>query len=469
MEEDVAVTTSPKKKYSSKNANNRIADDFINNPIFSENLIYFKSYACFFMYTDNKYYRKLDTRDMQKIVLRFCETNYGSQGFTASQVTDIISLVTLKVIREYEREQGEYIAFDDCLYNTRTHTTEVFSREKLVTLYLPYNTNDLNLPTPIFNKFLSTSLVQNDGAYTPDTELSNLVQEMFGFTLLNTNYATGAFFLYGAGANGKSVLLNIIEHIFGEDYVSAMSLSDFSKPFAVGDIINKRVNISNEEDERYVSGKMFKVLVTGESLRGEHKFGAGYKMRASCKFLFSTNKLPTFDGLDYGLKRRIFIIPFYRKFNPSEQDKGLFDKLKDEIPGILGWALEGARRLSSNNYVFSRAKSCDTVFAEFEEEMSSAIMFYNENYETSEHDRCNKQTMYESYVQWCKDNGKRGVSSSRKFNKDLLENIHGLKDGLVSSQGGNSFRAFNCTYSPREQRNLPPPPEEMTPDDAFVI
>lgn len=444
-----------KVRMNSKNSNNIIAHDICQSSVFKENLIYFLDYDSFFLFTDNRYFKKLSIREMRKIVLRWCETQYPYQGFTSSQMDDIINLIKLKVERENNKEDTHLIAFNDCLYNTRTHTTLEFSPYNLCTWYLPYNLADLKTPTPVFKSFLESSLVEASSHNTPDFELINLVQEMMGFLMLDTFYATGAFFLYGAGSNGKSVLTKLIEHIFGNDYVSAMSLADFNKPFAVGDIINKRVNISSEEDEKFVSGKMFKVLITGDSLRGEHKFGAGYKMKSTCKFLFSTNKLPTFDGLDYGLKRRIFLIPFHRQFSPHEQDKHLLEKLIPEIPGIIGWALEGAKRLAENNYVFSQSKASASVFAEFEEEMSGAIMFFNENYIIDAEERTPRQDLYQHYLDWTKSNGKRGAYSKRRFDKELLDNIKGLDGNVFTTRDHTSYRAFNCKPYNRDAKPAP--------------
>lgn len=433
-----------------KSANNQLATAFCETPPFSEFLIYAKSYESFFYYTDNKYYRKLDTFEIKKIILRFCETQYPRQGFTATQLGDVLELIKFKLERVVKKEESNLIAFNDCLYDTRTHTTIPFSPERICTWFIPHNLSEISTPTPHFTKFIETSVVEAKSHTTPDFELINLIQEMMGYLLLDSFYATGAFFLYGTGSNGKSVLTNLIEHIFGDEYVSAMSLADFNKPFAVGDIINKRVNISTEEDERFVSGKMFKVLVTGESLRGEHKFGAGYKMRSTCKFLFATNKLPTFDGLDYGLKRRIFIIPFYRKFSPKEQDKRLIEKLIPEIPGIIGWALEGAKRLEANNFTFSQSKASLGVFNEFEEEMSSAIMFFNENYVVDKEGKTPKADLYNHYLNWSKENGKRGMYSRNRFNKELMDNISGLEERIAYID--KTVRVFNCLLSDRESR-----------------
>jgi putative DNA primase/helicase len=453
-EQKEEITKKKVRVLNPKTANNVVADDLTTSPAFKQALVYFESYDAFFYWTDNRYFRKLSQREMEQVVLRFCETNYPRQGFTASQMKDIIALIKLKVLREAQREDTHLIAFNDCLYNTRTFTTIPSSIEHLVTWNLPYNIADLDQPTPIFQKFLETSLVEQKDHNTPDFELINLVQEMMGYFISDTFYATGAFFFYGTGSNGKSVMMDLLAKIFGKEYVSTLALADFHRAFAIGDLINKRINISREEDEKFVSAKMFKTLVTGEPVRGEHKFGAGYTMEPTCKFLLGTNKLPTFDGFDHGLKRRIFLIPFYRQFIPKEQDKHLVEKLTIEIPGIIGWALKGAKRLQENNYVFSASKASADVFAEFEEEMSSAIMFFNENYVINNNERTSKADLYSYYGDWCRNNGKKGVSSSRKFHKELIENIPGL-DGEVygHATGSNtSFRAYNCIQSRRDER-----------------
>lgn len=444
-----------KVRVNSKNANNVIAHDICESSYFKDNLVYFRQYDSFFLYTDNKYFKRLDNYDFARTVLRFAETQYPYQGFTSSQIKDIIELIKLKIYRTETKEDTQYLAFNDCLYNTRTHTTSEFSPDKLTTWSLPYNIADLKNPTLVFKRFLETSLVEKDDHNTPDFELINLVQEMMGFLLLDSDYATGAFFLYGRGSNGKGKLSDLIRELIGKDYVSALSLGQLSQQFETVSLINKRANISAEEDDKFASSKVFKAVVTGDYIHGRHLYGAGFDFKPTAKFLFSTNKLPTFDGLDYGLKRRIFIIPFYRNFLPHEQDKRLAEKLSLEIPGIIGWALEGAKRLAANDFVFSYSKASAEVFAEFEEEMSGAIMFFNENYIVDGEERIPRQDLYQHYLDWSRDNGKRGSYSKRRFDKELLDNIKGLDGNVFTTRDRTSFRAFNCKPYNRDAKPAP--------------
>jgi putative DNA primase/helicase len=60
----------------------------------------------------------------------------------------------------------------------------------------------------------------------------------------------------------------------------------------------------------------------------------------------ATNNKPNIMGTDDGIWRRIHLIPFLQKFD--EHSKTINNKLKDqllgELPGILNWCINGARR-----------------------------------------------------------------------------------------------------------------------------
>jgi putative DNA primase/helicase len=55
----------------------------------------------------------------------------------------------------------------------------------------------------------------------------------------------------------------------------------------------------------------------------------------------SSNYKPAIRGLDWGIWRRVKMIPFEVIIPDEERDETLIDKLKAELPGILNWALKG--------------------------------------------------------------------------------------------------------------------------------
>jgi putative DNA primase/helicase len=59
------------------------------------------------------------------------------------------------------------------------------------------------------------------------------------------------------------------------------------------------------------------------------------------KLVVVGNHKPALRTVDESIRRRMHLVPFTVTIPPEERDKGLFDKLKSEWPGILKWAVEG--------------------------------------------------------------------------------------------------------------------------------
>lgn len=53
------------------------------------------------------------------------------------------------------------------------------------------------------------------------------------------------------------------------------------------------------------------------------------------------NHKPSLDSVNEAIRRRFYLIPFLVTITDAEKDKGLFEKLKAEWPGILAWLIEG--------------------------------------------------------------------------------------------------------------------------------
>jgi putative DNA primase/helicase len=275
-----------------------------------------------------------------------------------------------------------------------------------------------------------------------DEQLIVLVQEMLGYYLLNNLKAQAVFFLVGRGANGKSVLINVVEKMIGAEYVSAMSIQSLTmNNFATSGLIGKKVNLCNEEESKYLRSDRFKALISGDLIMGERKHENHFYFHPKTKYLFATNAMPTFDGINHGIRRRMQIIQFNRVFEPHEQDRDLSDKLQTEIGGIVGWALKGAQRLVSNGYRFSQSDNVDEAILSFENQTSSALAYFRENYEVSEdpNDFMSADEMYELYRQWCEKYGKKPMSEP-VFGRDIGDNIFKGARSIIKWYGGQTRR-----------------------------
>ena len=121
----------------------------------------------------------------------------------------------------------------------------------------------------------------------PDSELRHYVHKAIGYTLSGDTREQCFLFCYGTGHNGKSKLLETIEHIFGElssragkGIVSASYRGDYPLR-ELADIVGARFILASEteEGERLNEG-VIKDLTGSDSLRAEHKYERAFKFRA---------------------------------------------------------------------------------------------------------------------------------------------------------------------------------------------
>lgn len=407
--------------------NQDIAKEFVSSDEYIQDLVFMKEYSCFYLWSGNfpdrseGHFVKMSRDDMLRRVARFCESRGYVQNFTIATWNDIVKMVELFALKNVEHEDDKYVAFKDVLLNVETFETEPFDKNKICTTYFPYYFKDTKQKTPVFNKFLATSLVFEDDVYKTDASLVAIAQEMLGMFLLNNLKASKAFFLYGIRAsNGKSQFGYVIENIFGTEQCSSLSLADLSDRWSPVSLIGKRVNIAGELDEKYGNSKMFKALVTGDRIKAEYKYGDNIFFRPKAKYVFMTNRVPTFDGFDQGVRRRIMFLPFHRHFKITDPDidVDLEDKLKLETAGIIGWMIEGAKRLTDNKFRFTPSKASKKAMQKFDQEMSSVSMFIDdEGWVISDNEEfyIPRTDLYDMYKNWSHNVGKRPVSRNRFY------------------------------------------------------
>jgi len=173
-------------------------------------------------------------------------------------------------------------------------------------------------------------------------EKVEVLQEFFGLCLTSETKYEKALFCIGGGANGKSVVLSVLEKIIGVENFSAVSLEKFSNSFYLAQLFGKLVNISIEthaKSEIYDSA--FKAIVSGDSITADHKYSKPIKFNPICKLIFSTNNMPRVNDKTPAFFRRLILLRFLRKFEEHEQNENLKYELWEELDGILLWALVG--------------------------------------------------------------------------------------------------------------------------------
>ena len=300
---------------------------------------------------------------------------------------------------------------------------------------LNIQTNQLSPHTPEY-----LSIVQMPTEYKPDAECPKILEffkdvlrpdevdvmfRLIGYCLhKNCEYEKAAM-LYGTGANGKGVVIRIIERFLGEDNCSHRSLQHLdTNRFAVADVCGKLVNtFADLKSVKLSETGNFKMLVSGDSISGEHKFENSFKFRNFAKLIFSANEIPESDDKSDAFYRRWLIFHFDKKFVGGKEDTKLLEKLTtpDELSGLLNMALTGLKQLIDEGGFHD--KDIEDIRRDYEEHTNDVNTFLyreclvditNPEYSTLATD------VYAAYVTFCVKRGSRPKEMS-VFGKKLAD------------------------------------------------
>ena len=174
------------------------------------------------------------------------------------------------------------------------------------------------------------------------------LQRLCGYMMFGDRGEQIIVFLQGDGANGKSVFIDVLSHVFG-DYagtISAKALIDRASgaiPSDIASIAGKRLVTMSEFPERIpINTTTVKSVTGGDRITARHLYKDWFEFRPQFQLLCAMNELPQVPENDDAYMRRVQILTFPRAFQRSEMDRDLSSKLKLESDGILQWCLEGA-------------------------------------------------------------------------------------------------------------------------------
>lgn len=178
-------------------------------------------------------------------------------------------------------------------------------------------------------------------------ELQSFMQRMAGYALTGETREHALFFLYGTGANGKSVFLNTISGLMA-DYATTASTETFidsknqNHPTDLAALRGARLvtAIETEEGRRWSESRL-KALTGGDRIAARYMRQDFFQFVPQFKLLVAGNHKPGLRSVDEAIRRRFNLIPFNVTIPPDERDLELVDKLEAEWGGILQWAIDG--------------------------------------------------------------------------------------------------------------------------------
>jgi putative DNA primase/helicase len=284
---------------------------------------------------------------------------------------------------------------------------------------------------PLFEKFLSR-------IFACDDELITFVQRAVGYSLTGITSEHVVFFCWGSGANGKTTLVEVLRALFG-DYGQQMPAETLLVRRQGGGIPNdvarlRGVRLAAAQETglgRRLDESLLKRLTGGDTVVARYLFGEFFEFVPSAKLWIATNHKPVVWGTEEAIWRRIPLIPFTVTIPQRDRDGDLPTKLKDELPGILNWAIEGClawqqrRGLEPPDVVLGAT-------AEYRREMDVLGTFLDEHCLDDPSGEVSVKDLYEKYSEWCKESGEY-KHPKNTFGTRLTE--RGIQSGRTGAKG----------------------------------
>jgi putative DNA primase/helicase len=291
------------------------------------------------------------------------------------------------------------------------HCREHFRTTQIPVVYDP------QADCPRFRQFL-------DEVFQPDDDKEQKAQallEMMGYSLMSHARNERFALLVGSGANGKSVVLEVIKVLLGKQNVCAVQPSQFGHKFQRAHLHMKLANLVTEIPEgAEIADAELKSIVSGELTTAEHKNQNPFDFCPYATCWFGTNHMPHTRDFSDALFRRAMVIPFNRKFVAGvDADPQLKDKLTEELSGILNLSLTAFSSVIRTGN-FTEPQSCKDAKQEWRLEADQVAQFTNDKCVMESLREVSSQALYKEYEDWAEESGITRKLGRKNFTSRLV-------------------------------------------------
>lgn len=362
---------------------------------------------------------EIDDEEEREKFLKFVNT-CGNSNRKNAMVTETQHLDGIPVLPDQMDAYQDYLNVQNGIVNLRNgelmpHVPEFMMSKICLSEY------DVSDKKPVrWLKFL-------DEVCNGDKELMHYLQKCVGYSMTGSTREQCAFFLYGVGNNGKSTFLETISDMLGGYAANAQPDTLMTKRNDMGGGANS--DIARLKSARFVTTEepsegvrlnegLVKQLTGGGKVTCRFLFGDEFEYEPEFKIWIATNHKPVIRGTDVGIWRRIRLIPFEVNIPKEKVDKNLKYKLREEMPQIMHWAVEGVRLYAREG--LDMPDCVKKATDEYKSEMDLLQAFTDAcieiDYTVPQGIPANE--LYSAYVRWAERNNEY-VMTSRKFFSEI--------------------------------------------------
>ena len=425
----------------------------------------------FYAFNDVQY-EELELQAIHKALYRFCETKYemhreGQEEVARPFLPNQNRIVQIVHALMAESHLSAHFAPPCWLGIPEGMTRDALPspheimacQNGLVNLpaYVRGDAAHLLAPTPLYFNLNALDYAFSAEAPLPDAWMNFLcdlwngdiesvyaLQEWFGYCLAADTRQQKMMMLIGPKRSGKGTIARILRALIGVANVCGPTLASLATNFGLWPMIGKTLAIisdarlSSRADQSAITERL--LSISGEdALTIDRKNLPPITVTLPTRIMVLTNELPKLSDASGALASRFLILRLTKSFYGHE-DKGLTERLMQELPGILIWAIEGWARLRDQG-AFTMPSSARAAIAELDDLASPVGAFLRERCDVEAGQSVAVDDLYLTWCEWCQEQGREHAGTKQSFGRDMSAAVAGLT--ITQPRiGGARFRQY---------------------------
>jgi putative DNA primase/helicase len=352
----------------------------------------------------------------------------------------------MQAVQDKLRVREEDLDTDPWLLNVengtidlRTGTLKRHDRADKITKLAPVRF-DRSAKAPKFMKFLKQILI--------DDELIAFVQRFLGYSLTGSTEERAMAVLHGVGKNGKRTLVELFQDLLG-DYASVAHpntimhtrYGDSTAQYQLAELVGVRfVGIAETKRDVALEELVVKQITGQDTISARAPYGKPFTYRPQFKIWMSTNHKPEIPDGSEAIWDRLRLIPFLKRFEGKKADTKLPGKLREELPGVLAWAVRGC--VDWVEHGLGSATAVDRATAEYRSETDVIERFFVDECEFGEDCFVTRKDLRAAWDRWAADEDADFIPP-QKFTSIIRERgvVKNFREGKAHS-GARGWRGI---------------------------
>ncbi len=406
---------------------------------------------CVYAY-NGKHYERIDNpkgfvRELVRMVLRQLEIGLNYMGCAEKIGNELISTITSSDEFRYKPDR-RYIAFNNGAFDLKDGKLKGHDARYVTDIVLDFdyrNEKECNMMFRDVCKLWDNFICNRETGVFTNPKIAADFQAFCGAFLMNRDDFKFEYMacIHGPGSNGKSVLVDAVSGVFGEEYYSTFTPKQLfkegtSSSFCVSDLEGKLLNIVGDLDRADFSGGDFKRFISGEKIRAREPYGKAFRFVKPPIMICCCNEFPETGDDSEGHHRRLLPFESTRKmWTEKDKDTTLTARLTtpEARAYIFTWMYKGYRRIINNDNKLPL--SDDTLKAQERLKANANSMrrwFAGSDYDVPKDEKDGfwkpLKELYAEYKAYCEDNNYNKRSdrdlSRMLLSKGIQKDRHGI-------------------------------------------